>query len=804
MKKKNLALTIIVALLAVILVGCLAACNEKPDIVPDDDIETPGEDGGDTGEKPVQKEVTVNAHAEMTYGDSSYEWVYTFEGAPEGATLESLGLEGKVDVDDRYIPATSSLEAKVYDQGKIKIDRGSDTDEYKFKKGTAILTVSPRPVTVTVGSQTVSYDPNGITPVMDGSVGIKTEGIASGHALTSIALKTESAVVNAGDSSAIVYDADAENSIVIKKGALNVTANYSVTVKVDEDAKLTVIKAKPIVDIFVGKKYDGEATNFNAYDTAVKDIIEAAGYTEYTIIDTTAANTQHSAAGGYPVQVKLEGNNNYEEQTVTAYLGIRTFVDSEGNWYSIPEASAIAAREPFTIMMAMDTTITSDTVIGKDLTVVLREIKSTNTSADHDISSEVAKPTYANYKEHAVQADKKAEYIESTMTVVQGAQLTIEGNIIVSGLLSRQDQGIQGHTSGNHSVLAVAGDVIVADGGVLDVRGYVRGEGKVTVVKGGRIYTPFTVYDFKGGTATAGLYQGGNVSPFNLFDIFYNLQADTRVEYGSTVTSYLSLWAASRYNTTMADLVGEGNSFFSLSDGAALEISWEKSDDYSMASGRNKIVFLGDVTLGDISLTINAIITTVTVNLSDVRVPISQRFDWQVGDGTTESSLTMPDEYKLLPGSKLVVSENATLVVENSLVAYSVFEETNFASLGSYPFKDRPELIVNGKLVFADGASFGGQIKSETSGAQVVTGASFTAKVNSVEGVGTGIESFMKTFDITEYARFDEGKLTRDEKVDSGNASYKDLIYKEYSSDNPIEANATYTYNAETATWTKA
>lgn len=804
MKAKKFALILIAAFLAVLLVGCLVACNEKTDI-PDDEVTDPGTDPGETPTPEEPTEVIVNAHAETVYGNNEYEWVFTFEGAPEGSTLESLGLEGKVDVDDRRIP--SSLEAKVYEQGSIKIDRDADNADYTFIEGDAVLTVSPRSATVTVGSQTLPYDPAGVKVVTDGSVGVKAEGLLSGHAVTSIAIGIdvpEGTVLNANETAAIVYDADAENSIVIKNGSKNVTANYSVIVNVEEGAKLTVTKAKPAVDIFVGKKHDGEATNFNSYSDEVKAIVEAAGYTEYSIIDNDAANMQHSAAGGYPVQVKLEATDNYEEQTVTAYLSIRTFVDSEGKWYSIPEASAIAAREPLTIMMAMDTTITSDTVIGKGLTVILREIKSTDTDADHDISATVGKATYASYTGHTAHADSDVNFIESTLTVQSGVKLTVEGNIIVSGLLSTQSHPVQGHTSGNHSVLAVAGEVIVADGGVLDVRGYVRGEGKVTAEKGGRIYTPFTVYDYKGGTATAGLYQGGDVSPFNLFDIFYNLQTATRIEYGATVTSYLALWASSQHNTTTADLVGEGNCFFILSEGASLDISWEASKDYNRASGRNKVTFLGDVKLGDITLKIKAFIFTVTVSLSDVRVPISQRFDWQVGDGVTESTLTLPDEYKLLPGARLVVSKNATLVVNNSLVAYTVFDETKFASADVYPFKDRPELVVNGKIVFSEGASFGGQITSTESGAIVVTGGDFAAYVNCAEGVGTGVGSFLKTFDIKEHARFDEGKPTRNETVDSGNDKYKTLIYKEFSSDNPIEANATYTYNAETATWTKA
>ena len=62
-----------------------------------------------------------------------------------------------------------------------------------------------------------------------------------------------------------------------------------------------------------------------------------------------------------------------------------------------------------------------------------------------------------------------------------------------------------------------------------------------------------------------------------MFDIFYNLQADTRIESGASVISYLALFASGMHNTAQAELVGEDNCFFILTDGAALEISREAS-----------------------------------------------------------------------------------------------------------------------------------------------------------------------------------------------------------------------------------
>lgn len=810
MKLKNLASVLIVLLLCVLLVGCLVACGDKDNTTPGgdntDDV-TPGgddtgDDGDDSGDTPAPEKVTVtvNATASKVWGESGkdIDWEFSFEGAPEGSTLASLGLEGKVSVDDSKIP--TALSVTTY-EGKIEFKDVSDTELYRFEKGTAVLTVSKRPLTIEIGDQTVAYDPAGAKPYTDGTqVTFGGAGLADGNTITLGITSEGETVLNAGERAPLVFD----GSVKILKGAADVTEYYEIDAKLAEGAKLNVTKAKPVVNIFVGATFKADTTySFADYSDQIK---LPEGYDEYTIV--SGGDAIYSKGGEYPVEIKLTPvSDNYEEQTVTAYLCIRTFRDDKGYWLSLSEASA-KVREtgtPLTIQMWYDTTVSSDTVIADGLTVVLRNVTSADKNDTYDTSVKVGKPTYASYTGHSAHADSDASFIENTLTVAAGAKLTVEGDIIVSGLLSTKSHPVQGHTSGNHSVLSVAGEVTVADGGVLDVRGYVRGEGKVTAASGSTVYLPFVVYDFKGGSATRDLYLDGEISPFNMFDIFYNLQADTRIESGASVISYLVLYASYNHNDATAELVGEDNCFFILSDGAALEISREASTAYSRASGRNKVTFLGDVELGDIVLNI-----FVTVRLSDVRVPLSQRFDWQVGDGVTESSLTLPDEYKLMPGARLVVSKNATLNVEGSLIVCTTVEDTKFASAEVYPFSAAPEFVVNGKFVIADGASFGGRVTSTESGAEVVTGASFIAEVTSVEGIGVTDTTFTMTFKITEQARFDEGNVekTDTEKTyiytaNSSTVNYTERI-RNHTSESPIEAGSTYTYDAATSAWTKA
>lgn len=649
---------------------------------------------------------------------------------------------------------------------------------------------------VTVHSQQAPYSPDGAKPFTDGTQADVT-GLPEGYTLQ-IGLTAEfDGIPQAGESAPLVWD----GTVKVMNGDVDVTAEFDVQVTIDEGATFTVVKADmDFGNLFVGTAYDGKAHSFNEFAEQLM-LPDGAEQTEYTVKD---GDETYTAGGEYPVEITFAETANYNEQTVIGRLCIRTFADAEGNLYSISEASAAAAKsaDGLTVYMFEDTAVAMDTVVGDGLTVVLRTISDTDTEADSDISDTVGVPTYVfGGQVDQPHADTNPAYIEYTLSVEDGAELGIQGAVIVSGLLGNEGQKLSGHTSGKHSVLSVAGGVTVADGGVLDVRGYVRGEGSVTAESGSTVYQPFIVYDYRGGTNTVSVYQVGKVIPFNTYDLFYNLQTNVTFEYGATATSYLDLYTATpkQHNTSKADLIGVENAFILMSEGSVVKTEWNASDDFANASGKNKVTLTGNVSLGDLTVTVRWLIQEFSISLSSVRLAFSHRFDWQIGDGTTVTTLDMPYDYKLLPGARVTVSENATLTVEKSMTVYSEFEDTSFGSL-VYPDMPAGELIVNGSLVFADGAAFGGRIISENDGATVTTGSGFTSSVNSIEGnCGSGLFSFYKVFDITETARFDEGIRTA-EDIQGESDKYM-IKYREYGSDAPVQAGRTYTYDAESGSW---
>lgn len=663
---------------------------------------------------------------------------------------------------------------------------------------------------VTVHSQEAPYSPDGAKPFTDGTYA-DIEGLPEGYDLQ-IGLSAEfDGIPQAGESAPLVWD----GTVKVMNGDVDVTAEFDVQVTIDDGATFTVVKADmDFGNLFVGTAYDGKAHSFNEFAEQLA-LPDGAEQTEYTI---EGGDKTYTAGGEYPVEITFAETANYNEQTVIGRLCIRTFTDAEGNYYSISEASAAAAKsaDGLTVYMFEDTSVGMDTVVGVGLTVVLRDARTSVDGCDN--SDKVGVPTY-NSKSVTNHIDGDPNMIESTLSVEADAELQIDGAVIVSGILGSAGQGLEGHTSGTHSVLSVKGSVTVADGGVLDVRGYVRGEGTVEAFDGSTVYLPFVVYDFRGGTNTTTVYMKGNVIPFNTYEMFYNLQVDTTVNYGAKFVAYLDLYASGNHNTAQVfsvDAFENGNeeesAFYRLKEGAKLFIDFvnEKSSFMKIdVAGYTCVNLIGNITLGELSLKVMG----VEVSLSDVQLAFSHRFKWVIGDGGTPTDVVMPHDYKLLPGSELIVKENAVMTIEKSLIVYDEFTDDSPKLTGAKYPSDMPAALfrVNGTVIFADGAAFGGRIVSESSGAVVKTEASFTSVVSSKEGTSGDTSAFeamlmqgtfYKEFEITETARFDEGSVT---KTDTPKSYGDDVKYTEhiviYDSESPIQANSTYTYDAASGSW---
>ena len=280
--------------------------------------------------------------------------------------------------------------------------------------------------------------------------------------------------------------------------------------------------------------------------------------------------------------------------------------------------------------------------------------------------------------------DEINQYINMKLTVPAGITLTVYGNVLVRGGLGSASTGTNGHTSNNHSQIINDGEVIVYSGGLLDMKGFIKGAGTLSMQNGSQLYAPFVVLDYRGGTNTVLAYRKGKIAPFRIYDM-PNTQCKVVYEYGSVLKAYFDLYANSAHNN-MDDpvtIIGPGSgAIFNMSSGA--RIIYETYDDgYDLpvlkSSGasngyattdKHSVTLLGNITLGSLKLEIKLLIISATVDMNEVFFPVSYLYDIIVGDGKKETVLTADAIYKFMPGATLTVKENATVNMGGQLIFY--------------------------------------------------------------------------------------------------------------------------------------
>ena len=453
-------------------------------------------------------------------------------------------------------------------------------------------------------------------------------------------------------------------------------------------------------------------------------------------------------------------------------------------YYTVEEAVATGG----TITLVGNAFVSKNCTLASGSTLIL--------PSSEDTSTTIGTPTYGAGQKTYV--DTNASYIEHKLTINDGVSVTVNGNILIQGLLGAAGGVKEGHTSGKHSQLINNGTLTFNSGANLDARGYVKGSGTAYFNSGSTVYSPFVVLDFRGGTNTVTVFKKSSISPFSQYEM-PNVQCTQYFYAGSTHTAYVDLYAGSSHNTDKKAMIGSSG-VIRPTDGYLLKT-------YDAATQKTSLTIVGEATMGSLSLTVKMSIFSETVNMSDVQFPIPWTYDIHIGDGSTASSLTTTYDYKILPGASITVENNAALTTTKSIIVYSSFTDTTFGG-AIYPTKSAAQFVVNG--TYNLNGSFGGNVQSTNAGAKVVVASSATLSVNSIEGNSGGTSNtdalmswnrkFVKVFDITETARFGEGEctetITAKTYTNTSNATvnYNEVV-RSYSGGTALAQGTTYTYN---------
>lgn len=308
-------------------------------------------------------------------------------------------------------------------------------------------------------------------------------------------------------------------------------------------------------------------------------------------------------------------------------------------------------------------------------------------ASDEDGSAKIGKPTYGNGVGNYVDTDSSK--IKYKLILNESTVLEVYGNILIQGLLGVNGPGLSGHTSGNHSQIINNGTINLNSGANLDLRGYIKGAGTIEARNGAIVYSPFVVYDYRGGTNTATVYRKGNIAPFRIYEM-PNIQCNYSILYGAEHKGYLDLYASDQHRTAVATIFGKGSAMMIMEDSTAhITTTYERTGNLI---GETTLTMTGKVKMGVLKIKVT---TTVTVAMNEVRFPMPWNFTINVGDGLNPTTFTLPDDYKMMTGATVNVKKSATVNLTGTLLIYKSFTDTPFGGT-VYPNKGAAKLNVEG------------------------------------------------------------------------------------------------------------
>ena len=247
-----------------------------------------------------------------------------------------------------------------------------------------------------------------------------------------------------------------------------------------------------------------------------------------------------------------------------------------------------------------------------------------------------------------------------TLTMSEGASLTVNGAISVGGQYFAAAGGGQGRIVGPYgSIKMESGSTIdVQSGGALYAWGFVSGSGAVTVQSGGSVYEWYQILDFRGGSKSSQI--GNKVFPFNQYAV-QNVEVPLTLHAGASETVYSGVNAAGGIKPTSIPFIAD-NGMFKLTSGTLTKA-------YDGATDRIIYTINGVAELNSLSLKLAGI----SVNSKSYVLPLTNNMTINLAEG---GKLTINQTAALLPGVEVSIAKDAELAVSSgtSIYIYDVDE----------------------------------------------------------------------------------------------------------------------------------
>ncbi len=708
-------------------------------------------------------EIKVN-DVTITYGETP-KFEYTVAGLVEGETLSGEAVYTVKTLSGKEINIGAGTDAGVYD---ISVSGLTASDNYAVTVKTGTLTINKKTAEVTwTNAENYVYSPAG-----------QTLPTATYDGKTASLIFTKDGTVcdfkNAGTYTVTIKEdknytlsGETTKTIVIEKATYtSVTAHEALSGIYDPNKTLgnytlsegfTWVNPDEVpvcTKTVYEAKYNKDPANYEDFATTVTLVLQKATVTlaqnlfefnfdgasyeisttvRYNNIEVTDPYTltfeknMFSAAGTHKTTATLTADNYDLPKNTYVYVKVKG-VKVGSTYYTIEDAlfkSKSGDTVEF-ISAAKEVSFAprdvAEAIYADDAYRTVKAGVTLKLASDEDSSAKIGKPTYGKGVGNYVDTDSSK--IKYKLILNESTVLEVYGNILIQGLLGVNGPGLSGHTSGNHSQIINNGTINLNSGANLDLRGYIKGAGTIEARSGAIVYSPFVVYDYRGGTNTVTVYRKGNIAPFRIYEM-PNIQCNYSILYGAEHKGYLDLYASDKHRTAVATIFGKGSAMMIMEDSTAhITTTYERTGNLI---GETTLTMTGKVKMGVLKIKVT---TTVTVAMNEVRFPMPWNFTINVGDGLNPTTFTLPDDYKMMTGATVNVKKSATVNLTGTLLIYKSFTDTPFGGT-VYPNKGEAKLNIEGVVNAIGGIA--GEVHG-INGGKVIIGNNAILSITEKEG----------------------------------------------------------------------
>ena len=240
-----------------------------------------------------------------------------------------------------------------------------------------------------------------------------------------------------------------------------------------------------------------------------------------------------------------------------------------------------------------------------------------------------------------------------TLTMSDGASITVNGAISLGGRYYAAGGGEQGRPVGDYGYIKMADNssITVKNGGKLYAWGFISGSGSVLAESGATVYEFYQIADFRGGSASSSM--GHGVFPFSQYFV-QNIEVPLTLNAGANEQVYSGVYATKSTYTTAINFIGD-TGMFKVESGSFTKDYDEKTD---------RLVFTvnGEAALNTLSLTLAG----MDVDSASYVLPITNNITINIQSG----NVTINQDAALLAGVEVNIAEGAGLTVANGKSIY--------------------------------------------------------------------------------------------------------------------------------------